>query len=79
MQQMKQMKEDAREEKAQTLQIKVECFICEEEDDISNLREGMTNKLGDSLKRCVRTLNHGKLLAKLSAGDVVSLEVRTDA
>ncbi|CAE1328153.1 unnamed protein product [Acanthosepion pharaonis] len=55
---------------------KVECFFCEEEDIISNLQEGMTERLNEHLNQCTRTLNDGKLLAKLSGGDVVALEVK---
>ena len=55
---------------------KVECFFCEEEDAISNLHEGMTERLNERLNQCARTLNDGKLLAKLSGGDIVALEVK---
>ncbi|CAE1303156.1 unnamed protein product [Acanthosepion pharaonis] len=55
---------------------KVECFFCEEEDVISNLQEGMTARLNEHLNQCARALNDGKLLAKLSSGDVVALEVK---
>lgn len=55
---------------------KVECFICEKEDDISNLRCAMTMKLNDRLNQCVGTLNNGKFLAKLSTGDVVAQEMK---
>ena len=55
---------------------KVECFFCEEEDDISNLQKGMTKRLNEHLNQCARTLNDGKLLAKLNGGDVVALEVK---
>ncbi|CAE1246963.1 unnamed protein product [Acanthosepion pharaonis] len=55
---------------------KVECFFCEEEDVISNLQEGMTERLNENLNQCARTLNDGKLLAKLSGGDIVALEIK---
>lgn len=55
---------------------KVECFLCEEEDEISNLRKAMTMQLNERLSHCAKTLNHGKLLAKLSAGDVVAQELK---
>jgi len=54
---------------------KVQCFICEE-DQISNLRRAMTMQLNERLNQCAKTLNHGKLLAKLSAGDVVAQEMK---
>lgn len=36
----------------------------------------MTERLNEHLNQCARTLNDGKLLAKLSGGDVVALEVK---
>ncbi|CAE1315730.1 unnamed protein product [Acanthosepion pharaonis] len=54
---------------------KVECFFCED-DVILNQQEGMTERLNEHLNQCARTLNDGKLLAKLSGGDVVALEVK---
>ena len=54
----------------------VQCFLCEEEDEISNLRQAMTMQLNERLNQCARTLNNGKLLAKLSAGDVVAQELK---
>ncbi|CAE1172272.1 unnamed protein product [Acanthosepion pharaonis] len=53
---------------------KVECFFCE--DVISNLQEGISERLNEHLNQCSRTLNDGKLFAKLSGGDVVALEVK---
>ena len=53
---------------------KVECFFCEE--DILNLQKGMTERLNEHLNQCARILNYGKLLAKLSGGDGVALEVK---
>ena len=55
---------------------KIQCFLCEEEDVISNLRRAMTMQLNERLNQCARTLNNGKLLAKLSAGDVVAQELK---
>ena len=55
---------------------KVGCFLCEEEDEISNLRQAMTMHLNERFNQCAKTLNHGKLLAKLSAGDVVAQELK---
>lgn len=55
---------------------RVQCFLCEKEDVISNLRQAMTMKLNDRLNQCARNLNHGSLLAKLSAGDVVAQELK---
>ena len=50
---------------------RIECFICEEEGDLDDFRQAMTMKLNKRVNKCAKTLNDGKLLAKLSAGDVV--------
>ena len=42
-----------------------ECFLCEEEAPPSELRHAMTMKLNERLHQCARTLNDGRLLAKL--------------
>lgn len=51
-----------------------ECFLCEEKG--GDLREAMTMKLNDKVNECARTLSDGRLLAKLSAGDVVAQEMK---
>lgn len=51
-----------------------ECFLCEEEGD--SLRQAMTMKLNKKINDCAKTLNDGKLLAKLSAGDVIAQELK---
>ena len=55
---------------------RIECFICEEESNLDDLRQASTMKLNERLNECAKTLNDGKLLAKLSAGDVVALELK---
>ena len=52
------------------------CFLCEEEAETSTLRQAMTMQLNERLNECARTLNDGMLLAKLSAGDAVALELK---
>ena len=52
------------------------CFLFEEEAEISSLRQAMTMHLNERLNECARTLNDGMLLAKLSAGDAVALELK---
>ena len=52
------------------------CFICEEEAPSSTLRQAMTMQLDERLPECAKTLNNGKLLAKLSGGDVVAQEFK---
>lgn len=54
----------------------VKCFLCDEEAPLSSLREAMTMKINDRLKQCAETLQDKKLLAKLSAGDVVAQEMK---
>lgn len=53
-----------------------ECFFCEKGIFPENMREAMTMKLNKRVNECARRLNDGKLLAKLSAGDVVAQEVK---
>lgn len=55
---------------------KIECFICEDEGDEDDLTEAMTMKLNKRVNKCAKILNDGKLLAKLSAGDVVAQELK---
>ncbi len=53
---------------------RAECFLCEEEG--GDLREAMTMKLNKRLNECAKNLSDGKLLAKLSTGDVVAQEMK---
>lgn len=53
-----------------------ECFLCEKEAPPSALRQAMTMQLNARLNECARTLNDGRLLAKLSAGDAVAQELK---
>lgn len=55
------------------------CFICEHESPMTTLREAMTMKLNDRVNECARNLSDEKLLAKLSAGDVVAQEFKYHA
>ena len=50
------------------------CFLCEKEAPVSELRRAMTMELDQQLNECARNLNDGKLLARLSGGDVVAQE-----
>lgn len=52
-----------------------ECFLCEKLGQPSQLRHAMMQELNDRVKECALTLSDGKLLAKLSGGDVVALEL----
>jgi hypothetical protein len=52
-----------------------ECFLCEEEAQAST-RQAMTMQLDERLHKCAQALNDGKLLTKLSGGDVVAHEMK---
>jgi len=49
-------------------------FVCETKG--GELREAMTMNVNKRINECARTLNDGKILAKLSGGDVVALELK---
>ena len=51
------------------------CFICDKSDDRS-LHNVSTLGLDDRVRECATLLNHEKLLAKLSGGDLVALEAK---
>ena len=53
-----------------------ECFICEKPSSHSELHEMMTMKINMLLHQCATNLQDKKLLAKLSAGDVVAQEFK---
>jgi hypothetical protein len=53
-----------------------EYFICEKQASRSELREAMTMQLNTRLHQCAQNLQDQKLLAKLSAGDVVAQELK---
>ena len=50
-----------------------ECFFCEKE---GGLREAMTMQVNNRIDNCAKTLSDGKLLAKLSVGDVIAQKVK---
>ena len=53
-----------------------ECIICEKQASRSELLEAMTMQLNTRLHQCAQNLQDQKLLAKLSAGDVVAQELK---
>jgi hypothetical protein len=53
-----------------------QCFICEKQASRSELREVMTMQLNTRLHQCAQNLQDQKLLATLSAGDVVAQELK---
>ncbi len=52
------------------------CYLCEKMEPTSELRQAMTMQLNERLNECTRKLDDGKLLALLSGGDVVALELK---
>ena len=53
-----------------------QCFLCEKREPSSELRQAMTMQLNERLNECAHNLNDGRLLALLSGGDVVALELK---
>ena len=51
-------------------------FLCDNIQPKSKLRQAMTMQLNERLNECARNLNDGKLLAVLSGGDVVAVELK---
>ena len=51
-------------------------FLCNKEETKSELRKAMTMKLDQRLNECARNLNDGKLLAKLTGGDIVAQKLK---
>ena len=54
----------------------IECFLCEKVSPESDLRHAMTMQLNKRLNECAKNLNDGRLLAKLSGGDVIAQELK---
>ena len=54
-----------------------QCFLCEKQEPKSELRKAMTMELDQKLNECARNLNDGKLLARLTGGDIVAQELNT--
>jgi len=70
-------KEEHSKKKRKSTDFKLSrCFLCEQQSDESKLRHAMTMKLNTRLNRCAKTLNDGRLLSILSAGDVVAQELK---
>ena len=53
-----------------------QCFPCDKKKPVSELQQAMTMQLNKRLNECARNLNDGKLLAILSGGDVVAMELK---
>jgi len=52
----------------------LECSLCDEKE--GKLCEAMTMKVNEQINRCAKTMTDQKLLAKLSAGDVIAQEMK---
>ena len=52
------------------------CFFCEQPGNQSNLHQAETLKVDKKVRDCAVLLNDGKLIAKLSVGDMVALEAK---
>ena len=53
-----------------------ECFVCDEEEPKSDLRQVMTMNLDKRLNDWAQTLNDDKRMAKLSGGDAIAQELK---
>ena len=51
-------------------------FLCEKQEPKSELRKAITMELDQRLNECARDLNDGKLLARLTGGDIVARELK---
>ncbi len=56
--------------------IYMECFLFEKDTSKDELRHAMTMNVDKRINECARTLNDGRLLGKLSAGDAVAQELK---
>ena len=51
-------------------------FLCEKQEPKSELRKAVIMELDQRLNECARNLNDGKLLARLTGGDIVAQELK---
>ena len=54
----------------------IKCFICNEEDKLTNLRQVQTLPMGSRMKLYAIEIGETSLLAKLSGNDLVSQEAK---
>eukprot|EP00745_Piridium_sociabile_P031810 TRINITY_DN5291_c1_g1_i4.p1 TRINITY_DN5291_c1_g1~~TRINITY_DN5291_c1_g1_i4.p1 ORF type:complete len:196 (+),score=34.11 TRINITY_DN5291_c1_g1_i4:83-670(+) len=52
------------------------CFLCDKEGEEQDLRNASTLKLDEKIRKCALLLQDNKLLAKLSAGDIIAQELK---
>lgn len=55
------------------------CFFCEEHDSPTNLHSASTLEVDKKIRDCAVLLNDSKLIAKLSAGDLIAIEAKYHA
>ena len=54
----------------------MKCFFCESDDNTEQLHEASCFRLNERVRECAHVLQDSRLLAKLSAGDLVALEAK---
>lgn len=55
------------------------CFFCDTVDSQLNLHAASTLEVDQKVRECAFLLNDSKLIAKLSAGDLIAIEARYHA
>ena len=53
-----------------------QCFFCDKYDSPTNLHSASTLDVDQKVRECAALLNKGKLIAKLSAGDLIAIEAK---
>ena len=53
-----------------------QCFFCEEADSLENLHAASTKEVDKKVRECAGLLNDGKLIAKLSGGDLIAIDAK---
>lgn len=52
------------------------CFLCDKVDNLTNLHAASTLEVDRKVRECALILNESKLIAKLSAGDLIAIEAK---
>ena len=55
------------------------CFFCDQTDNLRNLHTASTFEVDQKVRKCAVALKDSKLLAKLSAGDMIAIEAKYHA
>ena len=56
--------------------LRANVFFCEEADSLENLHAASTKEVDKKVRECAGLLNNGKLIAKLSGGDLIAIEAK---